>query len=276
MSDYHVVSYEQEPENKNTPKIWQKILLTIGVIFFLTALSAFSYYLGTKENEKTSAESETPTPTQTITLPTLPPVATPTPSATPTVKGAKTTPTPIPQPKTKKIILDSIGTLSGFRSSNGGGNNTEEIRVGKNNIAVTRGFVSFDLSELPNSAKIKSAAIRLYQTQVDGNPYQIAGSIKIDHLTFGNSLDEDDYTLAALTSNLATLANNKTLEWKEANVTEAVKDDIANARSKSQFRFHFIDETKGENAEGDFAYFDSANNYEENSGHLPELVIEYN
>ena len=68
--------------------------------------------------------------------------------------------------------------------------------------------------------------------------------------------------------------NFKTIEWKEADVTDALKDDISNARSRSQFRIHFQTENTGGDAEGDFAYFEATENTRK-TGNSPQLVVKY-
>lgn len=278
MNDYHVVALQEEPEPKNNSKTWQKVLIGTGIAIFLFLLVAVSYYLGTKSNQD---ENEIPsTPTRSLEpMLTLPPTPASTSSATPTKKPSTTvtsTLSPSPTPRTKSIILNSISSLDGFMSSNGTGKSTAEIRAGRNQNLVTRGFVSFDLSDLPNSANIISATMKLYQAEVKGNPYTNLGALKIDHLTYGESLDKEDYALSSLVSNFTTVSNNSTLEWKEIDVTYFVRNDVSNARSYSQFRIHFTDETKGGNVEGDFSYFDSASSYEESSGHPPQLIVKYN
>ncbi len=64
-------------------------------------------------------------------------------------------------------------------------------------------------------------------------------------------------------------------EWKEVDVTAEVKDDIDAARSRSQYRLHFVTETTGGDVTGDFVYFESADN-SEGTGNTPQLVVKYN
>src|SRR4030042_1973423 len=125
-----------------------------------------------------------------------------------------------------------------------------------------RGFVSFDISDIPSGATISEATLRLYQVKTEGNPYgvSVGGKLNIDHLTYGDSLDNSDYAMAALTSNFVVLTNNSVVEWKDANVKTELKDDISNARSRSQYRIHFETENVGGDSTGDFAYFESSEN----------------
>lgn len=272
MEDSQVIrSMDQNPIKKGGNK---PLLIAGALLLFALILSSGAYFWGKVRQPSVKI---VPTPTQ-FPFPTYSTSPTPsnlnpsTPSAT-----SKLTPTTnlTPTPTLKTKILTSTKNLDGFRSSNNAGNDSLDIRAGRNSNLVTRGFVTFDLSSVPSGAKIESATMKLYQATVTGNPYSSGGALKVDHLTYGNTLDSTDYSLPALTSNISTLATNKTIEWKDADVTESVKDDIANARSVSQFRLHFTVEATDGDTTGDFVSFDSANSYAENSGHTPQLVVKY-
>jgi hypothetical protein len=114
----------------------------------------------------------------------------------------------------------------------------------------------------------------LYQAKVIGDPYSAGIRVKVDHLDYGDSLENADYSAPSISANMATLSENSTLEWKSVQVTDAVKDDLNNHRSRSQYRIHFAVENTGGTATGDFAYFESADN-SEGSGNLPQLVVKY-
>ena len=261
---------------KDTSKTKKALIITI-LILVLSGVAGFSYFLGTK-NQNSQEVSSTPTPT-------VEPVVseTPTPTPFPSESGSLTAtkkptptvkPTLTPTPVVKTKILPSTVSLDGFRSSNGGGNATLEIRAGRNSNLVTRGFVSFDISEIPNGSTIQEVTLRLYQAKIIGNPYGVGGSLKVDHLTYGDSLDNADYGTAAISSSFITLSGNAVKEWKDADVTDAVKNDISNARSRSDFRIHFQTENTGGDVTGDFAYFEAAEN-NMSTGNTPQLVIKY-
>lgn len=122
---------------------------------------------------------------------------------------------------------------------------------------------------------IDQATLRLYQTSVIGDPYGVGGgSIKVDHLDYGDTLDNSDYAVAALSTSFATLSTSSSVEWKEVSVTDALRDDRTNSRSRSQYRIHFATEATGGDVTGDFAYFESADN-NTGSGNTPQLVVRY-
>lgn len=267
--DYQPPAPQPGNKSKGSMATGQKILIIGGAALVLAILAAVAYIMGKNTNTQTDELSPTPTLFQ-GTTPTSVPLATNTPTPIATVSATPTT-TPVPKSKT----INSDANLDGFRSSNGGGNDSVDIRAGRNTNLVTRGFVTFDLSSLPAGAKVQKATLKLYQTKTIGSPYSVGGNLKLDHLTYGDSLGNEDYASAALLSSFATLTDSSTNEWKDIVVTQAVKNDTDNARSTSQFRIHFTTEVKGGDVTGDFAYFESAENTE-GTGNIPELVVEYN
>lgn len=254
-----------------------KIIWIVGGIIAVIGIGLFSYILGTKSNNSEVSLSISPTPETRVKETTTP---SPTEKLSPTTTGTitptkktSTTVTPSPTPVDKIKILSSTAALDGSQASNGG-HNYSEIIVGRNENLVQRGFVSFSLSDIPVGSTVTEATLRLYQNQTTGNAYGVGESVKIDHLNFGDSLDSTDYGMAALSSGFATLTSNGQLEWKDAVVTSQVKDDFANARSRSQFRIHMNTENIGGTITGDFAYFESADNTG-GTGNKPQLVIKY-
>lgn len=281
-NDQVIPAKETAPEirgAKDNPQNTKVIWIVAGVVAVI-GIGIFSYVLGTKNNSSKTSESVSPTP-ELITQITNTPA--PTENVSPTVTGSLTptkkptstpTLTPSPTPVIKVKILSSTASLDGFRASNNGGNDSLEIRAGRNDTLVQRGFVSFSLSDIPAGSTITEATLRLYQSQILGNAYGVGGSVKIDHLNYGDSLDSTDYGMAALSSSFATLTSNATIEWKDSSVTTQVKDDFANTRSRSQFRIHMNTENTGGTVTGDFSYFESADN-NMGTGNTPQLVIKY-
>ena len=281
MQEDQVFSTQDNSSTTRNKRSGKSAALVIGLIILIIGVGAVAFFAG-----KSSTNSSEPTPT--ISLPqevTSTSSPSPSPSPEPTLKLSgtvtptkKLTSTPtvtlIPSPIVKSKILQSSATLDGFRSSNNGGNLTLDIRAGRNSNLVTRGFVSFVITDIPSGSTIKEATLRLYQAKIIGSPYAAGGTLKIDHLTYGDSLDSSDYGVAALLSSFATLTNNQTIEWKDIDVTTEVKDDISNARVNSQYRIHFQTEQTGGDVTGDFTYFESADN-SEGTGNAPQLIVKY-
>lgn len=278
---YSTPTYHQSSDSPSQKSGKKGLVTGIIVVLLLAGVGAAAYFAG-----KNSGSQESPTPTQNpikeillteTPTPSLIPTSGTTGTITPTKKiSATPTITPTPTPIIKSKILSSNAALDGFRSSNNGGNSTLDVRVGRNSNLVTRGFISFDITSIPAGAVVTEVTLRLYQAKIIGSPFASGGTLKIDHLTYGDSLDSSDYGLAALSSSFATVTSNPTLEWKDVVVTDRVKNDLSNARGTSQFRIHFTSEVTGGDVtgDGDFAYFESADN-SEGTGNAPQLVVKY-
>jgi hypothetical protein len=270
-----IQNQETEPQRTTGLDTKKKIIIGVAAAIFLAALAFVSYKIGTQNASTGPSPTPSPSLSDSLDFPTMTEESTPTASVSGTITATpKTSLTPSPTPIIKSKTLSSSAELDGFRSSNNGGNNALEIRAGRNSNLVSRGFVSFDLSSLPSGIQIQNANLRLYQVNTEGGPYSVGGALKVDHLTYGNSLDSADYASPALLSSFVTLTENNVVEWKDADVTDEVKDDIANARSQSQFRIHFTTEVTGGDIHGDYAYFEAADNTE-GTGHTPQLVVKY-
>ena len=177
------------------------------------------------------------------------------------------------------MTLNSTSSLDGFRSNNGGGNYTSDIRAGNGSMVgspsfelVSRGFVSFDIPSSLNGKTIEKVTLRMYQRSVSGTPYAGSNSLVVDHIDYSNSLEGADYDKSPIASNIRTLTSNAAVEWKDLDITSRFNNDLTNSRSRSQYRIKFSTETDGDGSE-DFVYFDSANSgYNTNT---PQLVVKY-
>lgn len=274
MDEEQVVPAPNTPEPDNQDlKGMNKLLLPLFIILILV-VGGGAFFIG---SQKKAQPSPTPTPTveaspTTPSSPTASPKATKSPSPTPTK-----TPTPTPTPTIQTKTINSTASLDGFRSNNGGGNATVDIRAGNAGFVgspsfelVTRGFVSFDLSSLPSGATIEKVTLRVYQRSVSGTPYAGGNSLIVDSLDYGGDLANDDYARSPIFANIGTLTSNAAVEYKDTEVTNSVKNDISSGRTRSQFRIRFVNETDGDGSE-DFAYFDSG----DSGSNPPQIVIKY-
>lgn len=263
------------------PMTKQKIAVLATILLIAIAIAGGAFWF-TLEGSSTTDASQTPTPTlATSVTPTslVSPTELPSPTSTltPTKKPSNTptitpTRTPTPTASSTTKTLTATSALDGFQSNNGGGNTTADIRAGRNVNLVTRGFVSFHLGSIPSGATIEQATLRLYQTSVDGNPYTAGGDLKIDHLTYGESLENADYSSAAISASFTTLTNSASAGWKEVDVTDRLRDDVQNTRANSQYRLHFATENTGGDETGDFSHFEAADT---GSGNIPQLLVRY-
>jgi parallel beta-helix repeat protein len=175
------------------------------------------------------------------------------------------------------VTLYSETALDGLIIHEDGANSGESINVGDyytDHEYYFRGFVSFDISSFPLWAVIDSATLRMYQYSTTGTPYTDLGDLIVDHLNYGDTLDSDDFDLAALQDDIGTLSTDDTVEWKELDVTDSFQNDFDNLRTHSQYRLRFSPLEINNNEVSDCVYLESADNFG-TTGNIPELVIAY-
>lgn len=124
----------------------------------------------------------------------------------------------------------------------------------------SRGYISFDLPEIPEGYLIDSVFVRLDQIHSYGNNepgvfpiWDVAGGDTMfcimDHIDYGNSLDTVDWTAGdpgdpqTLHTNIGVISDSAENGYRYLGVTEYVQDDYNNSRSKSQYRIYFPIET---------------------------------
>jgi len=250
------------------------VVVALVIVAFIGFFLVGRQYLASRSKNASPKPTELPSATASA-IPTatanVSATATPRPTKSPTPTPSRS-PSPSPAPLT--MTLNSNGLLDGFESSNGGGNIAVELRAGRNSTLIERGFVSFDIPASLSGKTIDKATLRLYQGQIVGSPYTSGISVKVDHVDYGNSLENADYSVSSLSSNFGTLTSNSVIEWKDLDVTDLFKDDQTNLRPRSQYRLHMATETTGGDVTGDFAYFESQDN-NMGTGNYPQLVIKY-
>jgi hypothetical protein len=149
------------------------------------------------------------------------------------------------------------------------------ITVGDNsgNIA-SRGILRFGIVPfVPAGAVILSAKLRLRQQDVTGTPFPQLGTIVVDHVDPGVTIDGADYNAPVLTANIGTLSSDATGGIKEIDVTAAVVADLAGPGFNANFLVRFTSPTNS-NASADGVTFDDSEN-QIGTGTPPQLVITY-
>jgi hypothetical protein len=159
------------------------------------------------------------------------------------------------EPETATVQSDPA--LDGFQANNGDGSTTEEIYVGNGDLVepdgelVARGFMSFDLSDLPQGAVIEGVELRFYQGTIEGDPYGKLGNLLLEQVVYGDQLDASAFSTPALNS--AALAKqtspNSWYVLADAVIAEWVASDLAAGRSHTQLRLRFAPETDGDGEE---------------------------
>jgi hypothetical protein len=186
------------------------------------------------------------------------------------------------QPADQTATLTSQPGLDGFVANPGGPATNLDISVGDGEISgtppvelVARGFMSFDLSGIPANATIKSVELRFYQVVFDGDPYAKLGTLVLQHMDYGDSLDGTDFQLAELDS-LNLTPQTAPGSWyavSTADLVSWVADDLNAGRSRTQFRLRFTTDADGDGVV-DMVRIESGNN-DRGTGNVPQLVIVY-
>ena len=185
-------------------------------------------------------------------------------------------------PGDQTVTLPSQPQLDGIVTNTGVPAGNQEITPGDGEIGgdppievVVRGFMSFDLSSIPENAAIKSVELRFYQVGLRGDPYATLGSLLLKHVDIGDSLNSSDFRAPELGSldlgqqtapgSWYTVSTGDLVSW--------VQDDLAAGRDRTQFRLQFDLDANGDGIV-DMALIEGAANTL-GSGNVPQLVIVY-
>ena len=111
---------------------------------------------------------------------------------------------------------------------------------------VSRGFLSFDISEVPARARIASAVLTVSQEhppagmEPPGTPYDALGPLEVDHVALGAVLDARDFDRPALEDLVGPLSSDGAIGPKTLEVARQVQADVASGRKTSDFRLRFV------------------------------------
>ena len=195
--------------------------------------------------------------------------------------GGGDDPAPPPIPAAVALVSDSAldGYLGFVSASATDVRNLENaIAVGDNDRFVARrsirGFLSFDLRALPAGTRVLSATLQVYQTSVSGAPYTTLGEIRADHVDYGEALDYDEFGIPFLGSSTAgVISRDPSLGWKLLDVTDRVVADLADGRTRSQYRLRF-GIRYDDDAVNDWALFEDGD-MSQGTSNPPLLAIEF-
>jgi Bacterial Ig-like domain len=138
----------------------------------------------------------------------------------------------------------------------------------------SRGFVSFDLTDIPAGAVAEEARVIINKVRINNNPYDL-GDILLEHMNYGDSLDGNDYDMPVL-ADLGSLdsASAPATGYLSSEVTSAFNDDLANRTmrgNRSQYRLRFPIENNDNDA-SDYVVFTSSDGPE---GQRPFINVVY-
>lgn len=269
----HVVDYSPESNNpKKKNSFLQKFFVGFFAALIIINVSVFSFLIG--RNMSSSEASPTGSniamsKTDKETLGTQSETAT---SAASAEQSNRISPTPTLAENINELSISSTPELDGFWASDGTGSSIAGIQIGRNPQVVTRGFLTFDLTSVPEGVSISEAKVRLYLVREEGSVSPM-GDLMVDHVRYGDSLDASDYSSVAILSSFTELTRSgNTNNWLEADITDAVLDDIDRTRANTQYRIHFENEVR--NVSPDFLFIESGENYF-SSNYPPELIIRH-
>ena len=179
------------------------------------------------------------------------------------------------QPQTLRLMSED--RLDGFLLNDGSGSAEQQIVVGNGKIEdsvgelVARGFMSFDLSELPAGARIQSVELRFFQDDIQGSPYAKLGNLVLERVDFGSDLDASDFSTPALDSG-AIEQQTSPRAWyviSDPTLVTWLEREMSAGRSALQLRLRFDQETDGDGEDDIVSISDGGGQ------NAPELVIVY-
>ncbi len=143
------------------------------------------------------------------------------------------------------------------------------------------GFVTFDLSAIPQNATIRSARVELWQRTVEGNGFGVVSLVLLDHMEvdpagldwgdlLGNELEAPITNGGGQPMILSSNANNGV---RTMDVTRQVRNDVNNARRYCQFRIRGLDGNTLRNGQPDRVIYTDAEN--QRGGQPPRLVVDW-
>ena len=122
-----------------------------------------------------------------------------------------------------------------------------------------RQFFSFDFSNIPTTATVDPAILRLYQAPQVGAPFNDLGSVVVDHVDYGTTLDNPpgDYD-GGLLALMGVFSTSATTGYQTLNVTTQVASDLASMRGYSQYRLRFSPLEINNDTDPDYVQFTDA------------------
>ena len=186
-----------------------------------------------------------------------------------------------PEGEPVTITLTSEGALDGYRLNDGTGSSAQDILVGNGEMVnpvgelVARGFMSFDLSDIPAGAAIESAELRFYQKEIEGSPYEKLGNLVLEHVDYGAILGDSAYNTPALDTAVLDIETSPGAWYilSDPTIVAWVQSSLETGISRQQFRLQFSQETDGDGQE-DWIAFQSGGSIL-GSRQAPQLTITY-
>jgi DNA-binding beta-propeller fold protein YncE len=163
------------------------------------------------------------------------------------------------------IVISSTASLDGFARSDGTASASGSPATGDKDSGYSLGvgwrqLYSFNIADIPASATIASAILRLYQCEVQGLPYTSLGNVIVDQMNYGDVFDPfgSAYSGGAVALNIGTLSTTASLGYRSLSVTARIQSDLSALRERSQYRLLFSTQDFDFDGNDDFVQFTDA------------------
>jgi hypothetical protein len=152
-----------------------------------------------------------------------------------------------------------------------------DIIVGATSWSVSiQGFLSYDISMIPNNATITSVSLDMTAGNVFGSPFNTMGQLYICNQVYG-SLNSNDFTIGPPTLSMYSVAQMPTGPVSSSAMIAAVQEQVDNGGSRFQIRLQFVGSPVQQSypTQWSEAWKTNPTNDIEFTQTLPELVIQY-
>jgi hypothetical protein len=179
------------------------------------------------------------------------------------------------------VTVRSEGALDGLVINDGSSSTSQDIVAGNGDLdettgeLVARGFMSFDLSDIPSSAVAESVELRFYQKRIQGDPYGKLGSLLLEHVNYGGTLGSSAFDTPALDSAMLE-KETEAGAWyviTDDTIARWVEKALSGGESRFQLRLQFAQETDGDGDEDWIAVTPGGGIL--GSSNSPQLTITY-
>ena len=182
------------------------------------------------------------------------------------------------------IVLESEAALDGYLLADGRGgwdwepgwlaSLTGELYTADEYVEA-RQFYTFDHPALPEGASIVRATLRLYQVAVEGDPFATLGDVVVDQVHYDLTMRASYFDGNTFNREIATLSTDAAIGYREGIVTSAVRIDLAEGRTRSQFRLRVImPGIAAADGHSDYVQFTDAEGSAGDTTHPPVLILE--
>jgi hypothetical protein len=104
-----------------------------------------------------------------------------------------------------------------------------------------RCFFTFDISDISSGVNVDSVKLDLTDNSVFGDPFGDLGTMYVDGLNYGNTLDKTDYSLIGVL--IATYSSAPAVAMEKPTLKTYVENAVSSGAGKVQFRVRFYKKT---------------------------------